>query len=687
MDRSLATLLRSLQTSHNYTDAHRFLPNATSLLSRLSNPLNVTLLSAQLLEHDILYPQPLRLADARQIFSVFYTATLRFREDKRREQSDAFEDVYAQTQQVQSRSQLRESEWITAVVKGAEGERSPRWRHVIMIGAVLLAGCSQSEEHISVGLRQKLEAALVAASNLALRVDGDLEGHMVVVFVLNHTFQLLGDLSRMQLNCDDLLPVLVHAAFSSQEGLEQGYWLVGIDQDVQPGPDGKFVWPTNSQSFARVQEIKSRPFVTGLGGISRLLAHTIDFAGDRSKVLETVPRLADFARVVGASWRQNKLSEVDISEEAQVLSESTIRASMPVLLQILRESMFAITIALRAVMGRLLTDPMLASDVNAPGIAIQSLHILRDMYFVAHRFGQTSSSQYTFVNFTALDLLNQYPRAAENYLATGKPKHSGAIPRHPLDRNLDLFFLNTAEHLTLTAAASMNDELLQTALPYIEAQGDPRLGELYEAGHSVVLAVFAAPQNADLLPKHIPHYIETLMRSFPLSLNPRQFRLAIKAIVKLASPPSMVATLMPHLQAIILDLLSQRLVQSSESLLPAMADVPMDAQQPSSEKAVLMQAIIDCLAFLPAPLLRKWLSIAADLLFKIENRAQRAMCQQKFWETLSNGDMDVDRAATCVTWWNNSNGRELVMLGELPEEADEYTMSGALMQDSKLQLL
>ncbi|KPI40052.1 Peroxisomal membrane protein PEX17 [Cyphellophora attinorum] len=682
MDRSLAALLRSLQVSSSPKDAHRLLPSATSLLSRLSNPLNITLLSSQILEHNVLWPQPVRLVDVRQLFSVFYTATLRFREDKRRELTP--EEVFANSQQQNlAPSQLSESRWIKAVIKGASGESSPRWRHAVMIGAILLAGTSHGEEPIAAGLRPKLETALVTASNLALQRPDDLDGHLAVAFVLNNTFQLLSDGNTMLLDADALLPVLTHVTFFSQEGLEYGYWLTAIDQDVVATVDGKSAWSARSTSFARVQEIKSRPFVSGLGGISRLMAYAIDHAHKYTRVIETVARLADFARVVSASWRQNKLSEVDISEEAQILSQETTRKTLPALLQIFRDMMFTVIIALRSVLGRLLTDPSFATDTSAPGIAILCLDILRDTYFISHRFGQTSSSQYTFVSFTALDVLNRYPRTVENFLRTNIPKHAGAIPRHPLERNLDLFFLNTSENLTLTASASMNDELLVMALPYIEAQGDPRLGELYEAGHSLVLAIFAAPQNADLLVKHTPHYIETLMRSFPHSLNPRQFRLAIRSVVKLASPPSTVATLMPHLQPIILDLLSQRLINASEAVLPAMSDLPVESQQPLSEKAVLMLAMLESLPFLPVPALREWLDTAADLVHKIQHPAQRALCQQRFWEILSNGDMDVDRAATSVTWWNNSGGRELVTLGQLPED-DEYTMSGALVQDSKL---
>ena len=56
MNRSLATLLRSLQTSPSYADALRLLGPATALLFSLTNPLNITLLSSQLLAHRIFFP-------------------------------------------------------------------------------------------------------------------------------------------------------------------------------------------------------------------------------------------------------------------------------------------------------------------------------------------------------------------------------------------------------------------------------------------------------------------------------------------------------------------------------------------------------------------------------------------------------------------------------------------------------
>lgn len=627
-------------------------------------------MSSQILENENIFPRPVRLIQSRQIFSVFYTAATRFREDK----NPAAQDLV--------RSNLTEGEWIRAVVKGAT-ERSPRWRHSLMIGGLLLAYSGRDTQPLPLTLQQKLERALVHASNLALATVDDLDTFSSVIFALYHTFNSLSDINRLQLNYDLLLPALIETTFFSSDGLEHGYWLGIIDQDVRQGQNQKFSWPARSPSSTRVLEIKSRPLIMSLGMMARLLAHSIESTSDQSLILDTMARLAEFARNLATAWRQNKLSEVHVLEEAQYLDQETLKITMPPLLHILRDIMFATVIALQAILGRLLCDPLLATDINAPTLATRCLHILRDMYFISHRFGQTSSSQYLFVNFTATDILNQYPEQAESFVSFIKPRDLGKVPAHPLDRNLDLFFLNTAEHLTLTLSAGSNAGLLDAAFPYIQAHGDPRLGELYEAAHSVVLAVFTAPQNADVVPRNLPVYVETLLQSFPQLLNARQFRLAIKSVVKLAAPPSAIANIMPMMQAIILDLLSHRFTNASEAILPPSIDIPVEVKKPLSERSVLLLAILDSLSFLPVSLLQEWLFITADLLYKVNDPSQRRGCQQRFWEILSNGEMDVERAAACVYWWSSRGGRELVLHGELPDE-EEYTMSGALQLEGKL---
>lgn len=152
---------------------------------------------------------------------------------------------------------------------------------------------------------------------------------------------------------------------------------------------------------------------------------------------------------------------------------------------------------------------------------MQALHALRNLYFISARVGPNSSTQYVFVELVSIDILTQYPDLAESFLRTIRPDELGHIPQHPLKRNLDLFFLNMAEHLALVLPPSVNEELVVSAAqPYLAVGGDNNLMEMFEAAHSVILAVFSAPQNAEIAVKYLPFYVDNL---FAVSIAEEKF--------------------------------------------------------------------------------------------------------------------------------------------------------------------
>ncbi|KAK3214213.1 hypothetical protein GRF29_28g2356509 [Pseudopithomyces chartarum] len=315
-DRLLSTLLRSLQTYTDQQDTPRILGTASSLLTSLGNPHNLSLLTSHLLTAPALWDRPEGLRTPLRLISVFHsalTAVINHHNDVRWDK--AAELLPGQTP---IGGGLSLDEWVRAIVAGAD-ERSQRWRHLVALGGLLVAIGSLEEQGMELywasGIRKRIEGALVRAMNLAL----------------------------------------VEISFS----------------------------------------------------------------------------------------------EIDSAEEATFLEEEALHKTVPLLWNLLKAALFATTITLRGVMIRTLGDKTLAGDAVAPVVASQVLQTLRHLYFITSRLGPAGFSQHTFVYLTAIDILSAYPPHSDKFLKIIAPPHLGQIPRHPLDRTLDLYFLNTAEHFSL----------------------------------------------------------------------------------------------------------------------------------------------------------------------------------------------------------------------------------------------
>ena len=287
-------------------------------------------------------------------------------------------------------------------------------------------------------------------------------------------------------------------------------------------------------------------------------------------------------------------------------------------------------------------------------MAIKALQSLRSLYFISTKTGSASFSQYNFVYFSALDILAAYPAQADTFLHTIKSPDPSVIPQHPLDRCLDLFFLNTSEHFTLVLPSHTSEELLvAAAMPYLAAGGNNNLLPIFEAAHSVMLAVFSGPQNAEVTARHLPFYIDALFKVFPQNVSARQFRLAFKTLLRLCSPPASLATREPMLSATLLELLHERAIHASAIPLPpnpAESTLPTDPAIELSEQAVLTLTVIDTLTQLPLDLLDEWLPMTADLVNQIDDASMREHCKEHFWHVLVGGEMDPDRSGLCHAW-------------------------------------
>ena len=538
-------------------------------------------------------------------------------------------------------------------------------------------------------LRFKVEDALVTAVNLALREDQDSAaavGKHALVLTLTLTFESLSERTQSLINYDHLLPGLLHTAFLSQEGLWEGYWLSTIDRDVAEVPGRKFAWSTKSPTYGLVQGIHSRPLIKSLGPLSRLIAHAVLRVSNPQTASLALVQIVDFARTLSVSWRQNKLSEIDPLEESNFLDDEAVNQTLPALWSLLRLALFACVIVLRAVLERALLDPGIAQSIEPPELAKRCLSALRYLYFIASRLGHDSSSQYLFAIMAATDILSQYPDQTQRFLLEIRPPVHDQIPPHPADRCFDLFFLNAAESFTQVLPATFNEEVvLASAMPYLAINEDQSLINILEAAHSVALSLFAHPQNADVASRHIPFYLDTLFSCFPRSISARQFKLAFRTMIRACSPPSPLAQSHPLLPSVLLEIVAEKAKYASSYPLPRPfqpASQQVAEEEQTSEQAALLLAIIDSLCFLHPDLLDEWLPLTAAMVSNVQNPTMQTLCREAFWEAISSGIMDVERAALCVAWWNSNDGREQLLFEQAPETRLE--MSGALPMDSKL---
>lgn len=585
-------------------------------------------------------------------------------------------------------------DWVRAVAAGAD-ERSPRWKHLIALGGLLI-GIGNLEEqgmelYWAAGMRKRVEAALVTAANLAMveireRSEADELGGQTVTLVLNHAFGCLGAAERAQLDYDLLLPVLIGTTYFSNEGFQSAYFLGGLELDITRR-DGKLDWSAGSSSFRRVETIMARPLVSSMGPLSRLIAHAVEHVRDPWLIQTMMDDLASFARALTTQWRQLEFSEIDPAQEAARLDEEALHRTLPLLWSLLKAALFATTVILRGVFSRTLGDSTLAADAVAPLLTVQALHTLRHLYFITSRLGPASFSQHTFVYLTAIDILAAYPMHADKFLKSIAPSQLGQIPRHPLDRILDLYFLNTAEHFSLVLSTATNEDLLvASAVPYLAAGGNHDMLPIFEAAHSVMLAVLSAPQSADITAKHLPFYLDALFKVFPHNLSPRQFRLAFKTLMRVTAPPSVLSASQPDLPATLLELVFDRARHAPTEPLPpdetTLALQGSDAPPPPlSEQAVLTLTLLDVLPFLPIYLLQEWMPLCADLLNQIDDDLMREAVKARYWEILVSGEMDAERSGFAVAWWGTYGGRETVLFGRESGPEDLKMMSGALPAD------
>ncbi|KAI1878230.1 uncharacterized protein JN550_000412 [Neoarthrinium moseri] len=697
VDRLLTAALRAYQEPHDPAQTDKIFGTTTTLLSNLNNPLNISLLTSHLLTSRAIWELPDGLRTCLRIISIYNTGARHLVQNEQ-------DNAKLSWGQKPVGSALRPEEWARAVAKGAD-ERSPRWKHLLVLTGILVGMESDERRALSSGLRSTLEQAVVTAANLALQdpIQTNEFGRDGVILALTYALPILSDWNKRSLNCDLLIPAALQA-MTGPEGFHGGEFLRMISAGHVAGHEA--FYRNSPDSFAEVQRLMSRPLTQNMGPLSRLAAFALENATDSRLVLQAQDKLLAFSADLLENWKQCPFSDIDISAEATVLPPEMLQGPWNMLWQLLKKVMYTVVGTLQPIVGRCLLDPYLKNDATAPLVASRTLRTLRNLYFISSRQGADTFQVYTFTYLTSIDIITRYPDACVSFLQETQPAtpQANAPPATVLDQALTLFYLNLAEHLPLSLPTPAAESLILTpATSHLSltnaatAHSAPQISytrPLFEASHSAILSVMSCPQHADLTVALIPFYIDTLLGSFPSRISPRQFRLAFKTVMQIVSPPFPISATHPHLSETLLEMVHFRSLSAGALSLPP-EPVPPSAsplasqrpaaadQPPMSEQTTLVLALVDTLPFLPLPIVEEWLSRTAEAMNGVADPGMREVARKRFWDVLVSGEMDVERSAVGVAWWGTGGGREMVLLhaprpsGQGKGEG-EYMMSGAL---------
>ncbi|KAL7626600.1 hypothetical protein AAE478_003372 [Parahypoxylon ruwenzoriense] len=694
-DRLLATALQAYQTAANPAETDKILATTTTLLTNLNNPLNLSLLTSHFLTARAIWQFPDGLRTCLRVMSIYNTAAIHVR----RNELDNATLTWGQTP---AGSGVYSEDWSRAIAKGTD-EKSSRWQHVLVLTGILMGMEGDERRSLSRALRSTLEQAVVTAANLALddQIQTGILGRGAVVLALTYAFPLLSAPARDMINANALLPATVEAILGA-EGFQQGDFIPPIAKDIIRWQ--KIQWHANSPSVIRLQRLESRPLAQNMGPLSRLASFAVEHATDANMVLRVHEELLAFTTTLLDKWSHSQLSTVDLSVESMVLLPDVIQGPYPMLWQLFKKIMYTIVAVLQPIIGRSLLDPHLRNDAVAPVVATKTLHALRNLSFISTRQGAGSFQAYAFTYLASLDIITRYPGACSSFLQDTQPpppSQTGSVPS-PVVQALTLFYLNTAEHLPLTLPTPTCERLIITpATAYLSPTSswltspanDPPSAltlELFEAAHSATLSTLSCPQHSVVAAALVPFYVDALLSSFPSRISPRQFRLAFRTVMQIATPPYPLSFSHPELAETLLEMLRFRASPdggaSTHPLPQPPGHEPGDATQPPaaapiSEQMALVLALIDALPYLPVHILEEWLTRAAESAAAIADPRMRDAARHRLWDVLASGEMDVERAAVGVAWWGTKGGRDTVLLGRAA--GPEFLMSGALaVQDS-----
>ncbi|KAK6543802.1 hypothetical protein TWF694_000533 [Orbilia ellipsospora] len=647
----LTSILQSLQApAGRNTNIRTIVNNSAVTLSRLTNPLNVSLLTTQILAAPALWNSPDLVSVCQAVFDIFRLST----GERVRESSRA----------------ISLTDWIEAVINGADS-RVPRWKHALASGGIL-AAFDANDARLPFTTRSNLEAHLLEVVNLHFEfLTSGIETQSCVLAISN-TYRILSEDAKYMINYPALTGAVLPAMFLSSEGYQTGDFLRQIDRGIPSAKrSSKHATPFSLKEFL------ARPFVRNMGGLAKLAATSMDSSADAETINGALSVLATFSRSLTSIWCETQLSTLP---DNAIISQDPVQTNTAQLWQLLKASLFSTVVVLESVVRALLHSHHMTRNNEVHSFASQVICILRDLFFITHRTNPAAFGTYNFVFHACIDIVMSNPGQAESLAGQLAPIQTGTLPTHPANILRDLYFLNTLEHLVIACTPRFCTSIVSPSLsPYLaNPSANTLLREPFESAHSLTLAMIGCPQLVETSFKILPEYIESVFMAYPQFLSTRQFRLAIASLVKYTSPPTALSGIKRDLPDVILEMLCAR-IDSADGRHPVTAWKPQQQQQDATpdgaapaasgatqaeqegftERDACILALLDSLPFMEEAALMRWLEVSARYVGETTRGDSREILRGRVWDVIS-GELDVGRSQLAIPWWSEG-GREMVL--------------------------
>lgn len=161
-----------------------------------------------------------------------------------------------------------------------------------------------------------------------------------------------------------------------------------------------------------------------MSALASLAATCVREAKSPGSIHVLLDRLNEFTGTLTAQWSMTRLSGVSQVDEPRLIDKESRRATIPVVLQILKMVLFTTVVVVGEVSSRLVREE--AWKEGRKVVASKILHTLRGLYFITSRLGTQGFTSYNFVYMSSIDILEMHPDEAEKFTKSISPQNGNA---------------------------------------------------------------------------------------------------------------------------------------------------------------------------------------------------------------------------------------------------------------------